>query len=570
MSAYRLQPILNMAEICVRKGIRKAVICPGSRSAPLNFAFGLHPDIQSFSIVDERVAGFMALGMAQQSGLPSVLICTSGTAGLNFAPALTEAYYLQIPLLVLTADRPAELIDQADGQTIRQREMYGKHCKAAYELPLDYENIESQKYIERIVSEAINCALSEPKGPVHINCPFREPFYPESEDQIRYDSKLKIIEQWENEKSLSETSIQALRNEWQQAERVWIVGGQADLNPTLCKQLDSLSLPVFADIISNLHPLQQKMRYQDLFLAQEKALPSPPDLLITFGMSLVSKNLKNYLRKNKAKQHWHLQTEGIAADTFHALTKVIPVKPLYFFEKVISPAEVSETQKKYTQEWLRIDQKVEAVISHFFDHQPFSEMEAVYRLMQVLPANSCLHLANSMSVRYANVLHFPEKKAADQGSIRIYSNRGTSGIDGCLSTAIGHALVDDAPHFVILGDLSFFYDRNALFHQYLPPNLHILVLNNQGGGIFNMIQGPKRIEKAASFFLTPHHRTVHWMAQESELPYFSASDRFSFESNLRQWLDSRTQTSILEVQTDMAVNTSVWQTFKKAIHIGQA
>jgi len=185
-----LQPIVDATEICARQGVRQAVLCPGSRCAPLTLAFSRHPPITTYAIPDERSAGFIGLGLAQNKREPVVLVCTSGTAAYNFAPSVAEAYYQQLPLIVFTADRPPELIDQWDGQSIRQKELYGRHVKRSYHLPDDYNPPQTATEIHQIINEALQLSLTPPLGPVHINCPFREPFYPEAGEELTANKKL--------------------------------------------------------------------------------------------------------------------------------------------------------------------------------------------------------------------------------------------------------------------------------------------------------------------------------------------------------------------------------------------
>ena len=190
-----LQPVVNIAEICARKGVENVVLSPGSRCAPLTIAFARHPKLTVRTVSDERAAAFIALGMAQTTGKPTVLICTSGTAALNYAPAVAEAFFLQVPLLVLTADRPPEWIDQLDGQTIRQQQVYGQHIKRSFDFPVALENPDAVWHTERMVSEALNEAVAYPAGPVHINVPLREPFYPADGENLQYGTEVKVIEE---------------------------------------------------------------------------------------------------------------------------------------------------------------------------------------------------------------------------------------------------------------------------------------------------------------------------------------------------------------------------------------
>src|SRR5690606_8486249 len=247
------------------------------------------------------------------------------------------------------------------------------------------------------------------------------------------------------------------------------------------------------DVISNLHGISHLVRHGDLFLGQasgdvKKSLQ--PDLLITFGESVISKNVKLFLRQFPAKAHWHIQPSGTPADTFQGLTKIIHTEPAEFFDfldKLETPENFErQKQSNYQKLWEVEERKALRCLEDFFPQTEFAELELVHELMKALPENCSLHLANSMSVRYTNFIGL----TSDKKSIAVFSNRGTSGIDGCTSTAVGHALTSDKPTLLLTGDMAFFYDRNAFWHNYPIPNLRVVVLNNHGGTIFNMIDGP--------------------------------------------------------------------------------
>jgi 2-succinyl-5-enolpyruvyl-6-hydroxy-3-cyclohexene-1-carboxylate synthase len=367
-------------------------------------------------VPDERAAAFMALGMAQQLGGPVGLVCTSGTAVLNYAPAVAEAFYQQVPLLVLTADRPPEWIEQQDGQTLNQREVYGKHVKASYQLPTDYVHPDAEWQAERILNEAINLAGQYPKGPVHINVPLREPLYPAPGEKLTF-GPVRLIEQWPAQAVLSPVQWVALREMWEDSDRKLVVAGQhahsAELIAVLRQIQSEMHIPVVGDVISNLHPLPDACRYADsLLMRQDEAWRESlrPDLLVTFGNSVISKNLKLFLRRHKPAFHWHLQPAGPVADAFQTLTHVLRVEPLYFFRTLFADLDYQhflqddeeDANPEYYQGWRQGDQDAARRLGKLFREAPFGEFEAVAECLEALPDDSVLHLANSMSVRYAN------------------------------------------------------------------------------------------------------------------------------------------------------------------------
>jgi 2-succinyl-5-enolpyruvyl-6-hydroxy-3-cyclohexene-1-carboxylate synthase len=560
-----LQNIFNIAEICAQKEIRDIILSPGSRCAPLTLAFVRHPEIQTRTISDERSAAFIAIGISQQTKKTVGLVCTSGSAAYNYAPAVAEAYYQQIPLLILTADRPPEWIDQLDGQTIRQDGIYGKHVKKSYTLPVDHSHEDAKWEIERIVSEAINLTQEYPCGPVHINVPLREPLYPSSE--IKFEKNIKTISRIEEEKILSDNTWEELLKEYKGYSKVMIVAGQSDHDESLATLLNSFAIknnvPVVGDIISNVSK-ENIINLHDVILSKkDEALHKnlAHDLFITFGKSVISKNLKLFLRKQKTK-HWHIQSAGYTSDTFQSLTKIIPVKPAYFFTQLYKKTNTHSQDKSYKELWLKEEKSAKEILKNFFNRKnSFNEFKAINEIIKNSPDHSILHLANSMPVRYANYIGLPE----DKTGIEVFANRGTSGIDGVISTAVGAALSTDKIVTVITGDMAFFYDRNALWNNYLPSNLRIVILNNHGGGIFRIIDGPNRQPELDEYFETKQMLLAGNTAKDHNLEYSFCKDEKSLESALKNFFSASSRSKIMEIETDSKTNTEVFQNFKKSI-----
>ena len=281
-----LQPVTDIAEICARLGLKNVVLSPGSRCAPLVLAFNRHPEMKVRTVSDERAAAFTGLGMAQISGKASVLVCTSGTAAYNYAPAVTEAFYQQIPLLILTADRPNEWVDQQDGQTIRQTNIYHNHIKQSFNFPADLSHPDAIWHANRMISEAINLAHTFPFGPVHINLPLREPFYPTPEETFSYSQNLKVIQEEQNPFELGEKQAENLRKELQQFSRILIVAGQQmpdpELQDTVSTFCDENHSVLVSDVISNFNT-ENAIIHQDIFQSAKnlKTEKLTPDLLIT-------------------------------------------------------------------------------------------------------------------------------------------------------------------------------------------------------------------------------------------------------------------------------------------------
>ena len=568
------QAVFNIAEICARHDITDVILSPGSRSAPLTLAFARHPAYRGKLrvIPDERTAAFIGLGIAQATRRTVVLVCTSGTAGLNYAPAVAEAFFQQIPLLILTADRPPEWIDQLDGQTIRQRNLYGAHAKGAFDFPADTTHADAKWHAERIINEAINLTQAGPAGPVQVNIPLREPFYPKAGEEVVYEQDVKIIRDSGAEVSLNTFYAEALSSTPYASllKRILVVVGQHASDVTIIEALRHFAhqsgAVLVADSISNVPGIMS----QDVFLssANEDFRESlRPDLLITFGKSLISKALKLYLRKYTPKQHWHLQPHyGPVADVFRSLTHVFRTNPSFFlndFAAVFSQ-KLRVESFVYGKRWRDADQKAITIRERFLHaHQfgIFNEFRAFEDVLMEIPGGCALHLANSMAVRYANILG-----VADDEQIEVFANRGTSGIDGCNSTAVGAALAQpERPVVLLTGDVAFFYDRNAFWHNYPTPNLRVVLFNNHGGGIFRLIDGPRQQPELDEFFETTQALTAENLCRDFDFHYFPVSSFDELDSALPAFFAAEGGAAVLEIFTDSKTNAAFFEEYRAAV-----
>jgi len=578
----RMGVMKQIAQLCADKGVGVFVIAPGSRSAPLTIALAQQPELTCRVVYDERSAGYIALGLAQQLGGPVGLVCTSGTAALNFAPAVAEAFYQQVPLLVLTADRPPEWIDQQDNQAIHQRGLYEPHCRGSYELPVDYAHPDAVWHALRTVSEAIERTRSLAPGPVHINVPLREPLYPPEEtsaatNRVPAATQLRSIDRLLQKRidvppawpQLAPQTWATLIATWNSAGPKLIVAGMHPPEPDLRNALSQLGqqpdVAVVADITANVFPEGTPLYRWDAVLGtKDEATLSAmqPDLVISFGGPIVSKYLKQLLRNHPPKAQWHVNPTGDAPDTYQCLTHVLPMRPAEFFPELEARLTLAPraTASTYAAQWLELERRAGQAVANFLEAAPFGEFQAFYRVMQALPAGSRLQIGNSMPIRYANfIAHIPGLSLD-----RVNSNRGTSGIDGTVSTAVGAALATDRLTTLITGDLAFFYDRNGLWHRHVPANLRIVVLNNHGGGIFDSIDGPDRLARGLqeTYFLTPQPLTAERTAADHGLDYYHAVDAAGLQAVLPAFFEPQQRAAILEIETDMGVNSQVFRSFK--------
>ena len=541
-----------LSKLCSDFGIEHAVICPGSRSAPLVFAFNRNKNIKTYAIVDERSAGYIALGMAQQLQKPVALICTSGTAALNFFPAIAEAFYQKIPLVVLTADRPAELLNQQDGQMINQVNVFGSHVRGCLQFDVRSSEFEVRNLLEKCTNPV--------KGPVHINVPLVEPLY----DDLAICNKQFAI--GNNEIKNNDFDATQLINALQKCDsnkpKVILVGqGFPDQELALVlKRLEQKGFIILTDIVSNQHESTSTSHY-DLIVAQ--ATPDilktlEPDLIISLGGPVLSKALKLWLKKQKPTFHFRIQQDEVLVNTYDNVTDYLiidNITPLKFIAKQY----ISENL--FLNNWQEINAKAKHLVTDFTQNNQtvFNELVAVKTVLEQLPNHSQLQIANSTAIRYVSYLGLPNK------SLTVFCNRGTSGIDGCTSTALGAALINNKITTLITGDLAFFYDRNAFWNNYIPNNLRVILLNNNGGGIFNLIDGPSSAPELDKFFLTKHTLKAKNLAADFGLIYENCTSQNELNEALNSFFEPSETAKILELSFDMNKSAEVYKAFRKRV-----
>jgi len=486
-------------------------------------------------------------------GKPVALVCTSGSAAMNYFPAVAEAFFQEIPLVVITADRPTEWIDQYDGQTVFQPDLYGKHVKKSFRFPDSFESPDQAWHANRICNEAINLANQFPAGPVHLNIPLREPFYPKSGEQIIFPEHPRLIELIEA--SNAKANFSALEHEIQTYKNILIIPGQQNQDLHLLTLLNRLrkekNLISVTDTISNLQS-EFTVSLHDHWLGNPELTEGlQPDLIITFGKSIISKSLKLFIRKSNAK-HWHIQSDGKAKDTFQKLNRIISCTPTPFLEWLLT--SVSTQEKDFAERWDSLQSRTKTILETSLDSAAFGEYSALHFLIKFIPEQSKIHVANSMSVRYLNFL--------GKRNQEIYCNRGTSGIDGSNSTAVGCALATDQMVTLITGDLAFFYDRNAFWHNYPLPNLRIILLNNHAGGIFRLIDGPANQPELEEFFETRQALNAHHLAAEFGFDYHLVNNKTALEHSIKEFYEQSTAPKLLEIVSKSKENEGILSQLK--------
>lgn len=533
----------------ITNNIEKAVISPGSRNAPLIIELNAYDSIEKYSIVDERSAAFFALGMAQQTQKPVALVCSSGSALLNYYPAIAEAYYSNIPLVIISADRPKHLIDIGDGQTIRQENVYQNHIHCSANLTENglHDN-------ETVLGEAIH-KLAQFSGPIHINVPFSEPLY-EVTDELLIEAKLKNNEEKTTsllaEEPLDVDDLQKFADIWNSASKKMVILGVHPPDDMLQTQLDHIakdpSVIVLTETTSNVNNANFIACIDKVIFpfTNDDFEKFQPEILLTFGGMVVSKKIKELLRNNPPEQHWHVDVNK-AMDTFHCLTHHFPVSVSLFFSQFFFLTKCKESV--YQQNWLAASKNREIRHKEFIASVPFSDLKVFDIIQNSVPESLAIQFSNSSTIRYAQLFHWSKKHT-------INCNRGTSGIDGSNATAIGAAIANKKMTLLITGDLSFFYDSNALWNKYIPKDFRIILINNSGGGIFRFIPGPTTTN-TLDFFETPHNFTAKQLCEMYHFDYTTAKDTEDIQNKLTDFFENSNNPKLLEIFTPQDKNAVI-------------
>lgn len=508
-----------LTSLLVAHGIRHAVVCPGSRNSPIVHDLNECPDIQCYPVTDERSAAFYALGMAQASNNPVVVCVTSGTALLNVLPAVAEAYYQHVPLVVISADRPSQWIDQLDGQTLPQPDALGRFVRHAVSLPEPHDD-EERWYCNRLVNEALLDTRYQERGPVHINVPISEPLFDYSTAALPQERKIERMEA-----EMPPQVLSLVCQMFMQAKRPMLIAGQP-MNPLM----------------------------DEAVLVVQNDESYVPDFVLYTGGAIVSKRLKRFLRK--AKETWVVNREGVVTDTFLNVTHIIQGDGRLVADQVKLMLE--QQGHPFYQKWRSLLADISRKTGAY--EPAYSQMAAVrYFAQKMKGASPAIHFANSTAIRLANI--YPP-----QGL--VYCNRGVNGIEGSLSTAAGYSCVTDHPVFCVIGDLSFFYDQNALWNQNLRGNLRILLLNNGKGGIFHMLPGLEQSAARDQYVAGEHDTSAEGICQQHHVGYRKAEDMRQMQMGI-DWLiqtDSN-RPLLLEVMTSATEDERVLKAYYQQFSI---
>ncbi len=526
-------------------GINDVVMSPGSRNAPLLQGFAIDPFFRCHSVVDERSASFYAIGIIYKTKKPVVICCTSGTALLNYHPAVAEAYYQKLPLIVISADRSPAWIGQMDGQTVPQYGVFRSLVKKSVQLP-EINNEEDNWHCNRLLNEAlIACQMNCP-GPVHINIPISEPLFDFSLEELPESRK---INQVKAVNDISYEDLTQLAEIWKKSGKRIIMIGQRSIENTFDHLLKSNK----NDFVLLDEHLSNSVLHDDIYnfdailsgCDSDNIMKFAPELLITFGGHIVSKRIKNLLRNNPPEYHWHISTSDEIPDTYKCLTHYINSTPEIFFSKLEKHIEeCHETDSEYISMW----QKESSVVKSPDFNLPFSDIVVTGKIMNSMPSDSVLFVANSSSVR--NIQLYEKKK-----TLKVFCNRGTNGIEGTLSTAIGYSTIHEGEVFLLVGDLSFFYDLNSLWNYKVPGNLHIILINNGGGGIFHLLPGLEKAESLEKYVSASHSKDARKWIEATDLDYLKAENIEELDSVLSEFFSkNRNNGVLLEIFTNKINN----------------
>ena len=519
-----------LTSLMVAHGVRTVIVCPGSRNAPLAHNFASCPEMHCVAATDERSAGFYALGLALASERPVAVCVTSGSALLNLAPAVAEAYYREVPLLVISADRSLAMINQLQGQTLPQAGALGMMVKATMQLPEPHNEVE-RWHCNRLVNEAMIKMLLHGGGPVHINVPISEPLYNFAVEELSEERKISMAAA-----SADEALLTAIAADFAKARKPLIVVGQMERREwhraaEAVEKLETRAV-VLAEKLSD--DSDHQLPALDMLVElMANAADYQPDYIIYIGGNMVAKAMRQFLQQTKPRRSIVVSDAGEVADVMMNATDIVEAKPSEMLRALASAVSSDKEASTWIESWQRL--KAEA-IEQANEATGNWQNEAIREFFHAIRGKEMnVHVANSLSVRMA-------LKYADR---YLYVNRGVNGIEGSLSTAAGFSIMSACPVTCIIGDLSFFYDANALWNQELCGNFRILLLNNKCGGIFSKFEQLADSPACDSYVMAKHNATAEGVCMQNNVVYRKAKTDEQIREGISWLIDEKSPRPML-------------------------
>jgi 2-succinyl-5-enolpyruvyl-6-hydroxy-3-cyclohexene-1-carboxylate synthase len=529
--------------------IKHLVLSPGNRNVPFVHSVENDPFFKCYSIVDERSAAFFALGLIQELKLPVAISCTSGTASCNYMSAVTEAYYQKLSLVVITADRNPYYLNQHEDQIIPQVSLFNQVCKKSVHLPI-VENDTDYWYCQRLVNEVLLEVNHHGCGPVHINIPIEKGIMSFNTRKLPVLKAIKRTLQTDDD----EVWMNKV-NELKDTKKILIIYGQ---NPPISLEEKNIieqftqkyNCVIAVDHLSNMKCKGTIETFtSSRLLTIELFNKLLPEIVITMNGNYVS-YIRSMLKQNSGKfKHWLVSEEGVVADQFQSLTDILECSSSFFFKFFVEKGKSSTQKNSYYEDWVN-------TINNFkLPDFTYSDLYAVQNFMKAIPPNSLVHLANSSSVRLAQHFELDE-------SVTVYCNRGTNGIDGSFSSFIGQSSVSNRLSFLLIGDLSFFYDMNAIWNRHVGKNIRILLNNNEGASIFHFTLGIEKIATLDMHTAAEHFAIAKNWVESMGFKYYSASNKEEFDMKLPFFMSGDSDKPILfEVFTKKDENAKILHKF---------
>lgn len=525
-----------LTSLMVAHGVRTIVVCPGSRNAPLAHNFSVCRQLRCISVTDERSAGFYAIGLSLASGEPVAVCVTSGSALLNLAPAVCEAYYREIPLLVISADRPQAMIGQLQGQTMVQTGALAGIVRHSVTLP-EPADATAQWFCNRLVNEALSLMVSPASGPVHVNVPVSEPLFGFSAETLPEERVVRVHRAVATEATMSSLAACVAAS-----PRLMVVVGQlpfteSQRSATALERLRSYAVVLTDHLASDCRGVMPSLDRMAMLLTETGDYA--PDTVVYVGGNMVSKSMRTFLQGCRPANSYVVTADGKLTDVLMTATDIVEATPSQALDAMAAAVDGKHNaDTAWTERWHGIC--AQSVVSGC--DPEYSQVAAVREFFKAIEGcDCCVHLANSMSVR-AGLLY------ADR---YVYVNRGVNGIEGSLSTAAGFSLMSAVPVYCVIGDLSFFYDVNALWHGDLCGNFRILLLNNGCGGIFRRFGKLEDSPALDGMVMARHNTSAEGACQQNGVAYRAVHEAAQLADGIRWLTHEQCPTPmLLEVFTD--------------------